>query len=84
MRVLPVHSSQCVAVQVAFESKGLKPVSHLIGLRVETRRFQAMGKLDSPCTAPPVPDVVHGVVVVDVRPRKRGVAVQVDTFESKL
>ena len=30
-----------VAVQVALESKGLKPVSHFIGSRVETRRFQA-------------------------------------------
>jgi hypothetical protein len=44
---------QGVAVQVEFESKGLKPVSHLIGSRVETRRFQAMGQLDSTCTAPP-------------------------------
>jgi hypothetical protein len=32
-----------------FESKGLKPVSHFIGSRVETRRFQAMGQLDSTC-----------------------------------
>jgi hypothetical protein len=38
------------------ESKGLKPVSHFIGSRVETtRRFQAMGKLDSTCTALPAP-----------------------------
>jgi hypothetical protein len=29
-----------VAVQVAFESKGLKPGFHLIGSRFETRRFQ--------------------------------------------
>ncbi len=34
------------AVQVAFESKGLKPGFHFIGSRVETRRFQAMGQLD--------------------------------------
>jgi hypothetical protein len=33
-----------VAAQVAFESKGLKPDSHLIGSRFETRRFQAMGQ----------------------------------------
>jgi hypothetical protein len=35
-----------VAVQVAFESKGLKPVFHFIGSRVETRRFQAMGRVN--------------------------------------
>jgi hypothetical protein len=33
---------QGVAVQVAFESKGLKLVSHFMVSRVETRRFQAM------------------------------------------
>jgi hypothetical protein len=39
---------QAVAVQVdPFESKGLKPVYHFSGSRVETRRFQAMGQLDS-------------------------------------
>jgi hypothetical protein len=31
----------------------LKPVSHLIGSKVETRRFQAIGQLHSTCTAPP-------------------------------
>jgi hypothetical protein len=45
-----------VAVQVdPFESKGLKPGFHFIGVkssRVETRRFQATVKLDSTCTAP--------------------------------
>jgi hypothetical protein len=41
-----------VAVQVAFESKGLKPLFHFTGPRVVTRRFQAMGKLDSTCTSP--------------------------------
>jgi hypothetical protein len=40
-------------VQVEFESKILNRVSHLIGSRVETRRFQAMGKLDSTCINPP-------------------------------
>jgi hypothetical protein len=44
---------QAVAVQVTFESKGLKPVSHLTGSRVEIRCFQAMGQLDSTCTARP-------------------------------
>ena len=42
-----------VAAQVAFESKGLKPVFHLIGSRVETGCFQAMDELDSTCTAQP-------------------------------
>jgi hypothetical protein len=41
-----------VAVQVAFESKGLKAVAPLKGSRVETRRFQAVGALFSTCTAP--------------------------------
>jgi hypothetical protein len=36
-----------VAAQVAFESKGLKPFFHFIGRKVETRRFQAMGQLNS-------------------------------------
>ena len=36
---------QGVAVQVAFESKGLKPGYHVTGSRVETRRFQARGEL---------------------------------------
>jgi hypothetical protein len=55
-RPLP-HVHHAVAVQVAFESKGLKPVFHVsssrgetkpvfhfIGSRVETRRFLAMGQ----------------------------------------
>ena len=43
-----------VVLQVAFEkSKVLKPISHLIGSRLETGWFQAMGQLDSTCTAPP-------------------------------
>jgi hypothetical protein len=37
-------------LQVAFVSKVLKPGSHFIGSRVETRRFQATGLLDSTCT----------------------------------
>jgi hypothetical protein len=45
-----------VAVQVAFERQILKPVSHLIGARVETRRLSVigvMGRGESTCTAPP-------------------------------
>jgi hypothetical protein len=42
-----------VVVHVACESKGLKPVSHLIGARAETRRLSAMGQGESTCTAPP-------------------------------
>jgi hypothetical protein len=34
------------------ESKSLTPVFHLMGSRVETGRFQAVGELDSTCTAP--------------------------------
>jgi hypothetical protein len=34
-----------VAVQVAFDSKGLKPGNHFTGSRVETRRFRSMGRL---------------------------------------
>jgi hypothetical protein len=47
-----VHSLD-VAVQVEFKSQTLKPVFHFIGSRLETRRFQAMGQLDSTFTAPP-------------------------------
>jgi hypothetical protein len=32
--------------------KGWKPVFHVIGSRVETRRFQAMGQTDLTCTQP--------------------------------
>jgi hypothetical protein len=39
-------------MQVAFESKGLKPDFHFIGSRFEIGRFQAMGKLDSTCIQP--------------------------------
>jgi hypothetical protein len=37
-----VSASHRVAIQVAFESKGLKPGFHFIVSRVETRRFQAL------------------------------------------
>jgi hypothetical protein len=56
---MPLHS-RSVAVQVEFESKGLKPGFHFTGSSVETRRFQAMGKLHSTCTASPQQDVRHG------------------------
>jgi hypothetical protein len=46
-------SGRGVAVQVEFESKLWNRVFHFMGSRVETRRFQAMGQLDSTCTAPP-------------------------------
>jgi hypothetical protein len=55
---VPLELLRAVAVQVdPFESKGLKPVSHLIGSRVdETGRFQATGgQVSSTCTAPPCP-----------------------------
>jgi hypothetical protein len=44
-----------VAVQVEFEKHNFKPLflKHLIGSRVETRRFRAMGQLNSTCTVPP-------------------------------
>jgi hypothetical protein len=50
-----------VAVHVAFESKSLKPVSHLKGSRVETGRFQAVGQLNSTRTQPH-----HGGAALDV------------------
>ena len=58
----PVEAARHVAVRVAFcDSKGLKPVSHLmraapVGSRVETiHRFHAMSQLYSTCTASPLP-----------------------------
>jgi hypothetical protein len=51
-----------VAAQVALESKGLKPGYHILsGSRVETRRFQAMGKLDSTSELVQPPDHGHEV-----------------------
>jgi hypothetical protein len=48
----PPLLSQRVGAQVAFEkAKALKPGYHITVSRVETRRFQAMGKLDSTCAA---------------------------------
>jgi hypothetical protein len=37
-----VEERLAVAVQVDFESKGLKPAYRISGSRVETRRFQAL------------------------------------------
>jgi hypothetical protein len=43
-----------VAVHVdPFEKANLKPVSHVIGSRAETRRLSGMGQGGSTCTAPP-------------------------------
>jgi hypothetical protein len=42
----------------------LKPGNHLIGSRVETRRFQAMGQLYSTCTAPPRDVLVDEIVAL--------------------
>jgi hypothetical protein len=51
-----VNGRRSVAVQVECERQTLKPVVHFTSSRVETRRFQAMGQLDStlysPTTAP--------------------------------
>jgi hypothetical protein len=49
----PAHPHDVVVQGEFFDGKGLKPGFHLIGSMVETRRFQAMGQLDSTCTAPP-------------------------------
>jgi hypothetical protein len=49
-----------VQAQVAFERHVLKPVFHMIGAKVETRRLSAMGQGESTCTPPPQHgDVVH-------------------------
>jgi hypothetical protein len=52
-----VKEPLAVAVPAAFESSNvLKPVSHLIGSRVETRRFQGYGSIECNLyTAPPRP-----------------------------
>jgi hypothetical protein len=50
--LLIVERLGVAAVQVAFESKGLKPGYHILSARVETRRLQATGQLESTCTAP--------------------------------
>jgi hypothetical protein len=44
-----------VAAQVEFERHMLKPAFHFLGARVETRRFQAVGKLDATCITAPTP-----------------------------
>ena len=52
---VPLHHRLDVAVQVEWKAnlKTRLPGDHLIGSRVETRRFQAQDKLDAACTAPP-------------------------------
>jgi hypothetical protein len=85
------------AVQVdPFESKGLKPGYHVSGARVETRRVQAVGQLDSSGTVPHL--ALEGLLVDAARDDERrhtrearrlarehhlDVAVHVE-FESKL
>jgi hypothetical protein len=56
-------------VQVAFCKQTLKPGFHLIGSRVETGRFQAMGQLHSPCT-PPHYGIVPAILVVVHHPSR--------------
>jgi hypothetical protein len=84
MRIRDVSSAIFlgVAVQVKFESKGLKPGYHFIGSWVETRRFQAMGQLDSTCTAPLFPhlaplldEVARRLVLAPVRQAVRALGV---------
>jgi hypothetical protein len=59
-----------------FESKLLKPVSHLIGSRVETSRFQAMGQLNSTGARPTSASASLSSTLFSL-----GAAVQVDPFE---
>ena len=56
-----------------FESKGLKPIFHFIGSRVETRRFQAMGlNLCSPTSAPKAHTTTVGSPLVMLAPSRSG------------
>jgi hypothetical protein len=73
-----VQHDQDVAVQAAFESKGLKPGSHISGSRVEieTRRFSSSGVNCIQLVQPPPARRARS------RTTRRGVAAQV-TFESK-
>jgi hypothetical protein len=85
--------ARVVAVQVEFEKHILKPVFHLIGAGIDTRRtFQlwaAMGQGESMCTAPPrrVPHVLREAIhllhlPLQARRRCRGVAPHV-AFEMR-
>jgi hypothetical protein len=55
------HTASCLRQlpSMLFSSRSIsgirnnKPVNHISGARVETRRFQAMHRLDSTCAAPP-------------------------------
>jgi hypothetical protein len=92
------HVTRDAAAQVEFGRKGLKPVYHVIGARVETTwvpgAFQL--RVRGSQRAPPRRDPRHeahsprqvgaaGVVhrLVVVHAGQRGVAVHVDPFESK-
>jgi hypothetical protein len=55
-RQRPVAAPHGVAVQVEFE----KAVFHFIGARLETRRFQAMSKVDLTCAAPTMVHITSG------------------------
>jgi hypothetical protein len=72
--------AQGVAVQVVNLKKQRLETSffHFSGSRVETRRFQATGQLDSTCTAPTKGD--HAVTATPIV--LHAVAAQVE-FESK-
>ena len=59
-----------VAAQVEFERQSLKPGGHFIGSRVETGRFQAMGKLDSQLAQPPPPRSVSSGAISAGRCRR--------------
>jgi hypothetical protein len=86
-------STRGVAVQVAFESKLiLKTVFHFIAAHSrkgwETRRFRAMGKLNSFCTAPPRRQLglvlLLGEVVLHLPQRPLDVAAQDVEFENPI
>jgi hypothetical protein len=62
------HVPGCSGTSVEFEGKNfLNQIFYFIGSRVETRRFQAMGQLNSTaCTAPPALAVTVAFAVRDV------------------
>jgi hypothetical protein len=69
--------TRTVQVQVEFARHNLKPGDQFIGSRVETKRLQAMGQVDSTCTAPPHFRPVVQVLHPDAHRRARDVAAQV-------
>ncbi len=73
-----------VAVQVDFESKGLKPGSHFRFKCWVTKPgvlSSAMGQLDSTCTQPHLDVALERLLLHRRHEQARGVAVQVDPFE---